>query len=130
MKELMEIAQDYNLYIVEDCAHSLGAEYDDKKTGSFGDFGCFSFYPTKIITTIEGGMITTNDENLARKLRVLRDHGMSKTAADRECESSIHPGTLQAVSARIIGNINDCLQHIGQAAYVRGLLKGQGWLGR
>lgn len=88
MEELMEIAEDYKLYLIEDCAHSLGAEYNGKKAGSFGDFGCFSFYPTKIITTIEGGMITTNDENLARKLRILREHGMSKTAADREYDST------------------------------------------
>jgi len=88
MKELMEIAQDYNLRIVEDCAHSLGAEYEGKKTGSFGVIGCFSFYPTKIITTLEGGMITTNDENLAKKLLVLREHGMSKSAIDRESEAS------------------------------------------
>ena len=88
MKELMEIAQDYKLHIVEDCAHSLGAEYDGKKTGSFGVFGCFSFYPTKIITTLEGGMISTNDENFAKKLRVLREHGMSKSAIDRESEAS------------------------------------------
>jgi perosamine synthetase len=88
MKELMDIAQDYKLHIVEDCAHSLGAEYEGKKTGSFGIFGCFSFYPTKIITTLEGGMITTNDENLAKKLQILREHGMSKSAIDRESQAS------------------------------------------
>jgi len=88
MKELIEIAEDYKLHIVEDCAHSLGAEYNGEKTGSFGVFGCFSFYPTKIITTLEGGMITTNDENLAKRLRLLREHGMSKTAIDRESGAS------------------------------------------
>jgi perosamine synthetase len=88
MKELMEIAQDYKLNIVEDCAHSLGSEYAGKKTGSFGVFGCFSFYPTKIITTLEGGMISTNDENFAKKLHLLREHGMSKSAIDRESEAS------------------------------------------
>ncbi|MFX1535212.1 MAG: DegT/DnrJ/EryC1/StrS family aminotransferase [Promethearchaeota archaeon] len=90
MKELMEIAEDYKIHIVEDCAHSLGAEYKGEKTGSFGVFGCFSFYPTKIITTLEGGMITTNDENFAKKLRVLREHGMSKTALDRELGSELY----------------------------------------
>lgn len=84
MKEILEIAQDYRLHIVEDCAHSLGAKYNDKKTGSFGEMGCFSFYPTKIITTLEGGMITTNDENLDKKLRILREHGMSRNALERE----------------------------------------------
>lgn len=88
MKALLEIAEDYKLHIVEDCAHSVGAEYDGQKTGSFGIFGCFSFYPTKIITTLEGGMITTNDDALAKKLRILREHGMSKTALYRESEAS------------------------------------------
>lgn len=88
MKEILEIAEDYKLNIVEDCAHSLGANYDDKKTGSFGVFGCFSFYPTKIVTTLEGGMITTNDDDLAKRLRTLRGHGMSKTALDRESEAA------------------------------------------
>jgi perosamine synthetase len=84
MKEILEIAEDNKLSVVEDCAHSLGAEYNGTKTGNFGVMGCFSFYPTKIITTMEGGMITTNDGGLAKKLRILREHGMSKTALDRE----------------------------------------------
>lgn len=84
MKEIHEIAQDHRLFVVEDCAHSLGAEYRGKKTGNLGIIGCFSFYPTKIITTLEGGMITTNDQNLFKKTRLLREHGMSKTALDRE----------------------------------------------
>ena len=84
MKELLEIAEDYNLHIVEDCAHSLGAKYDGKQTGNFGVMGCFSFYPTKMITTLEGGMITTNDEKIERRLRILREHGMSRNALERE----------------------------------------------
>ena len=84
MKELMEIATDYKLHIVEDCAHSLGAEYDGQKTGTFGAMGCFSFYPTKIITTLEGGMVTTDDERLDKRLRSLREHGMSRNALERE----------------------------------------------
>ena len=67
MKEIMEITEDYNIKVVEDCAHALDAVYQGKKTGSFGTVGCFSFYPTKIITTAEGGMATTNDEKIARK---------------------------------------------------------------
>jgi perosamine synthetase len=84
MQEIMGIAQDYHLHVVEDCAHSLGAKYQGKMTGTFGDLGCFSFYPTKIITTLEGGMITTNDEKLNKRLRILREHGMSKNAVERE----------------------------------------------
>jgi perosamine synthetase len=84
MKEILEIAEDKKISVVEDCAHSLGAEYDGTKTGNLGVMGCFSFYPTKIITTMEGGMVTTNDEEIAKKLRLLREHGMSRTAIDRE----------------------------------------------
>jgi len=84
MKEIMQIARRHNLYVVEDCAHSLGAEYRGKKTGCIGSVGCFSFYPTKVITTIEGGMATTNDEEIARKIELLREHGMTRSALARE----------------------------------------------
>lgn len=84
MKEIMQIARRHNLHIVEDCAHSLGAEYMSQKTGTIGTIGCFSFYPTKVITTIEGGMITTNNEKIAKQSTILREHGMTKTAIERE----------------------------------------------
>lgn len=83
MKAIKEIAEDHKLGIVEDCAHSLGAEYEGEKTGRFG-IGCFSFYPTKIITTLEGGMLTTNDRDVAKKLKILREHGMTRSAIQRE----------------------------------------------
>jgi perosamine synthetase len=62
----MEIAEDHNIKMVEDCAHALGALYQGKNVGTFGAVGCFSFYPTKIITTIEGGMATTQDKEIAK----------------------------------------------------------------
>lgn len=83
MKAIMEIAKDHNLFIVEDAAHAIGAEYENKKIGTFGTTTCFSFYVTKNITTGEGGAITINDEELADKLRILRLHGMSKDAWKR-----------------------------------------------
>lgn len=83
MDEINEIAQDHKLSVVEDCAHSLGAEYKGQQTGTLGTIGCFSFYPTKLITTLEGGMLTTNDDQLAKRAILLREHGMSKTAIDR-----------------------------------------------
>ena len=73
---ILKIAQDHNLYVIEDCAEAHGAEYKGRKVGSFGDVACFSFYGNKIITTGEGGMCLTNDEDLAEKMRILRDHGM------------------------------------------------------
>ena len=72
---ILKIAQRYDLNIVEDAACGFGSFYNGKHVGTFGNTGCFSFHPRKAITTGEGGMITTNDEKLASKLRCLRDHG-------------------------------------------------------
>jgi perosamine synthetase len=88
MKEIGEIAEDKKLFVVEDCAHSLGADYEDLRTGTFGAIGCFSFYPTKIITTLEGGMLTTNDEKIDRRARLLREHGMDRPALQREVNAN------------------------------------------
>jgi len=84
MRDILKIANDHGLFVVEDCAHSLGATYMGKRTGSIGLAGCFSFYPTKNITAIEGGMLTTNDDSVARKVRLLREHGMTKSAIERD----------------------------------------------
>jgi dTDP-4-amino-4,6-dideoxygalactose transaminase len=77
MKAIREIAEDHNLAIIEDACQAHGATYDGKKVGSFGT-GVFSFYPTKNMTTGEGGMITTDDHEIAKRARMLRDHGSSK----------------------------------------------------
>ena len=79
MGVIMDIAKRHNLKVVEDCAEAHGAMYDGRKVGSFGDIGCFSFYGNKVITTGEGGMCVTNNQELDEKMRALRDHGMSKT---------------------------------------------------
>jgi len=83
MKEIMAIAADAHLYVVEDAAHALGAEYQHRKIGTIGHLTCFSFYPTKNITTGEGGAISTDDDRLAEKLVILRLHGMSADAWKR-----------------------------------------------
>ena len=77
MKWIMDIAEDNNLQVIEDAAEAHGAEYKGKKVGSFGDISCFSFYGNKIITTGEGGICLSDDENLIEKMRILRDHGMN-----------------------------------------------------
>jgi perosamine synthetase len=77
MDPIMKIAKEHNLYLIEDAAEAHGAEYKGKKVGSFGVVSCFSFYGNKIITTGEGGMCLTNNEELAEKMRILRDHGMN-----------------------------------------------------
>ena len=78
MDRIMEIARNHNLYVIEDAAEAHGAEYKGRKIGSFGDISCFSFYGNKMITTGEGGMCLTNNEELAERMRYLRDHAMSK----------------------------------------------------
>ncbi len=78
MDSILKIAKKYNLYVIEDACESHGAKYNGKMVGTIGNIGCFSFYGNKIITTGEGGMLITNDEKIAEKVKVLRDHGMAK----------------------------------------------------
>jgi dTDP-4-amino-4,6-dideoxygalactose transaminase len=83
MDALMEIAKRYDLKVIEDCAHAIEAEYKDRKIGTFGEFGCFSFYVTKNIITGEGGMVLTRYEEDAARIKSLALHGMSKDAWKR-----------------------------------------------
>lgn len=83
MDTLCDIAQRYDLKIIEDCAHAIETEYHGKKAGTFGDFGCFSFYVTKNVTTGEGGMVLTISEESAARIKTLGLHGMSKDAWKR-----------------------------------------------
>ncbi|MEE9557581.1 MAG: DegT/DnrJ/EryC1/StrS family aminotransferase [Candidatus Adiutricales bacterium] len=83
MDALSEIAQDHGLKIIEDCAHAIETEYRGRKTGTFGDFGCFSFYVTKNVVTGEGGMVLTRGEAEAARIKILALHGMSKDAWKR-----------------------------------------------
>ena len=69
MDKIIKIAKKNNLKIIEDSATALGAKFKEQRTGSIGDFGCFSFYPTKHITSMEGGMIVTNSDEYASKLK-------------------------------------------------------------
>ena len=73
MDPIMEIANKYDLYVVEDAAEAHGAEYKGKKVGTFGDLSCFSFYANKIITTGEGGMLLTNNKEIYEKAKMLKD---------------------------------------------------------
>lgn len=82
MDGLLDLARRHKLKVLEDCAHAVGAAYKGRPVGSLGDVACFSFNTMKIMTTGEGGMVTTNDEKLARALRVARDLG--RTASGYE----------------------------------------------
>lgn len=72
---ILKVSRKYDLYVIEDGAEAHGAEYKGRKVGGIGDIGCFSFYANKIITTGEGGAVVTNDDQLADKIRRLRDQG-------------------------------------------------------
>ena len=83
MDELMDIARHHGLKVIEDCAHAIETEYHEQKAGTFGDFGCFSFYVTKNIVTGEGGMVLAKREEDIARVKVLGLHGMSKDAWKR-----------------------------------------------
>jgi perosamine synthetase len=78
MDAIREIAEKHRIYVIEDAAEAHGALYKGRKAGALGDIACFSFYPNKNMTTCEGGMITTNDDELAEKMRMIRSHGQSR----------------------------------------------------
>ena len=78
MDEINEVVKKFGSYVVEDAAQSLGSQYKGKMTGSFGAVGCFSLYATKIVTCGVGGVVTTNDDGIGEKLRMVRSHGQVK----------------------------------------------------
>ena len=76
MDKITAIAQTHKLKVIEDCAQSFGSEYKERKVGSFGDCGCFSFFPAKTLACYgDAGMVITNDQGIAKKIRMLRNHG-------------------------------------------------------
>lgn len=86
LEEIRDIANKYNLFIIEDAAHALPALYKGKKIGTIGDITCFSFYATKTLSAGEGGMITTENDEWADMMRILRLHGISRDAWKRYTE--------------------------------------------
>lgn len=87
MDAIMDIARRHNLKVIEDCAHAIESEYKGRKAGTFGDFGCFSFYVTKNVVTGEGGMVIAKREEDIARIRTLALHGMSKDAWRRFSDS-------------------------------------------
>lgn len=87
---ILEIARRNGLVVIEDACHALGAEYDGRRVGSIADMTVFSFHPVKHITTGEGGMVATNDPQLAETLRRFRNHGISSDARQRQSEGQWH----------------------------------------
>ena len=83
MPEIMQIAAEHGLVVIEDAAHASGASLDGRALGAWGQTGCFSFFSNKNMTTGEGGMIITQDDAVADRLRILRSHGMTSMTWDR-----------------------------------------------
>ncbi|MDY6835348.1 MAG: DegT/DnrJ/EryC1/StrS family aminotransferase [Chloroflexota bacterium] len=137
MKPIVEIAEHYGLGIIEDAAPALGATYEvngiHRKAGSFGDIGCFSFHPRKVITTGEGGMITTNDDHLALKLRRLRNHGMETNGTTTDFVLAGFNNRMTEIQAAIgIVQMRKIDQMVAQRQHLaevyEGLFKGIPWV--
>ena len=83
MTQIKKIAKKNNLLLIEDCAHAIGTKLNNEHAGTFGNVGCFSFYPTKNFTTIEGGMVITNSKRIAEYITSARSHGLTRSLTDR-----------------------------------------------
>jgi dTDP-4-amino-4,6-dideoxygalactose transaminase len=83
MPEILRIAKEHHLFVIEDAAHAPAASLEDRMAGAWGDVGCFSFFANKNLATGEGGMVTTDRDDLAEKLRLMRSHGMTTLTWDR-----------------------------------------------
>ena len=108
MDEIMGIAKKHKLYVIEDAAEAHGAEYKGKKIGAIGDMACFSLYAAHIVTTIEGGMLITNNEKMAEIARSLRNHGIDGkfqfkrigfSAKMNEIEAAVGLGNIEIFDA-------------------------------
>jgi dTDP-4-amino-4,6-dideoxygalactose transaminase len=102
MNPIMEVATKHNLFVIEDAAQSIGAEYQGRRAGSIGHFGCFSFYPSKNLGCPgDGGMITTNDPALAARVKALRNHGSTTKYYHTEVGGNFRLDALQAAILRV-----------------------------
>jgi dTDP-4-amino-4,6-dideoxygalactose transaminase len=101
-QQLGELKEEHNLYIIEDAACSMGAEFKGKKTGTMADLTCFSFHPRKVVTTGEGGMITTQDDEFAESARSMKNFGMKLSS-----------GTVKFVSVGTNYKLSDILGAVG-----------------
>ncbi len=111
MPEILRIAEKYNLVVIEDAAHAIGASLDGKALGTWGKVGVYSFFGNKNMTTAEGGMLVTDDDDLAEKVRILRSHGMTTLTWDR---FKGHASTYDVVALGYNYRIDEIRAAIGQ----------------
>ncbi|MCI8375707.1 MAG: DegT/DnrJ/EryC1/StrS family aminotransferase [Lachnospiraceae bacterium] len=118
MDAVTELARKYGLRLVEDCAQSHGACFDGQMTGTFGDVGCFSFYPSKNIGAFgDGGAVVVKDEELAREFRIFRNYGSEKRYYNKEVGANSRLDELQAGLLRVrLAHVEECEQERVQIA--------------
>ena len=127
LDELSALCRQKNVVLVEDCAQSLGAEYQGRRCGSWGDFGCFSFYPTKNLAAAgDAGLITTRSEEWASTLKMLRHHGSRQTYLHERVGWNSRLDEIQAAVLRVklqhLDRFNEARRRVA-ASYRRGLEK-------
>ena len=102
MDPILEIAKKHNLHVIEDACQAIGSKYKGQRAGSMGDTGCFSFFPSKNLGGLgDGGIVTTNDENLATKLRQCRNHGMEPAYIHKWVGGNFRLDSLQAAGLSV-----------------------------
>lgn len=123
MDEIMEIADRHGLAVIEDAACAIGTTYKNKPIGGIGDLGCFSFHPRKVITTGEGGMVTTNRDDLAERVRCLRNHGATGLAFGSDPQKPYTMSTFDVLGFNL--RLSDIQAAVGvaQIARLNGLLE-------
>jgi dTDP-4-amino-4,6-dideoxygalactose transaminase len=102
MDPIMEFARRHKLYVIEDAAQAIGAEYKGRRAGSIGDFGCFSFFPSKNLGGFgDGGMVTANDQKLSDRVKLLRNHGYSPKYYNKVVGGNFRLDAIQAAVLRV-----------------------------
>lgn len=112
MNSILSIARKYQVNVIEDAAHAVGGELEGKKLGCWGDVGCFSFFSNKNMTTGEGGMVVTNDDQVASRIRLMRSHGMNTLNWDKH---ETHPWDYDVVELGYNYRIDEIRSAIGLA---------------
>jgi dTDP-4-amino-4,6-dideoxygalactose transaminase len=126
IEALIEVCRDHHVFLIEDAAHAHGAIYKDRMAGSLGDVGCFSFYPTKVLTSGEGGMVCTNMPELTEKAKVLRYDGIRSDGLVAELGYNWHPSEFHSILGLYqLARLEEFIQKRNEVAerYEKGLKK-------
>lgn len=111
MDQIMKIVKKHNLHLIEDCAHAIESKYRGKNVGTFGTFGCFSFYATKNLAVGEGGMLISNNKKIISRVKKLSIHGMNKDAWNRYGKKGFNSYTIDEPGYKY--NMSDLQASIG-----------------